>query len=595
MAKNTIKKDENTTSRSKRELIKRLLIYLKPYRKESLVVILLMLYVMLSSVLSPYILGIAIDDKVANRDSIGLLELGGVLIVINVLSWIVSVVRWKKIYSITNNILLNIRHELYTHIEKLSFEFFDSRPVGKVLARVVGDVNSLKNLFDQSIQSLIPQLLNLILLAIAMLMLNIKLALVCILLVPVLGGAIFFIEAFSRKRWEIYRSKRSNLNAFTHEEFSGIKVVQSFAKEDATNIDFKDLVKEQKRTWNKAVKLNDLFWPLVELSSGIATVVIFALGYKLVVDNEMNIGSLIAFSMYSGMFWRPIMNLSNFYNTLITNFSAADRIFDILDIEPGIVDEKDAKEMPIINGEVEFKKVNFSYEDGVSVLKNINFKVKPGERVALVGETGAGKSTIVSLLSRFYDVYSGEILVDGIDISKVKLESYRSQMGVMLQDTFLFSTTIMENIRYGRLDATDEEVIEAARAVNAHEFIMKLEKGYDTEVNERGSRLSLGQRQLVSFARALLANPRILILDEATSNIDTQTERLVQKGIDKLLQGRTSFVIAHRLSTIRDCDKIMVVSDGEIVEEGNHDTLIKNRKNYYDLYMAQYEFLNQGA
>lgn len=595
MAKNTIREDEKTTRRSKKELIKRLLVYLKPYRKESLVVILLMLYVMLSGVLSPYLLGIAIDDKVANKDINGLIQIGIILITINVISWIVSVIRWKKIYSITNNILLNIRRELYTHIERLSFDFFDSRPVGKILARVVGDVNSLKNLFDQSIQSLIPQLLNLVLLAIAMLILNVKLALVCILLVPVLAIAMFCIEIFSRRRWEVYRAKRSNLNAFTHEEFSGVKVVQSFAKENDTNEDFKQLVKEQKKTWNKAVRLNDMFWPLVELSGGMGTVIIFALGYKLVRANELNIGSLIAFSMYSGMFWRPIMNLTSFYNTLVTNLSAADRIFDILDIKPSIVDVENAEDMPKIQGEVEFKNVNFAYEDGVSILKNINFKVKPGERVALVGATGAGKSTIVSLLSRFYDVTSGEVLVDGKDISKVKLESYRSQMGIMLQDTFLFSTTIMENIRYGRLDATDEEVIEAAKAVNAHEFIMKLEKGYDTEVNERGSRLSLGQRQLVSFARALLANPRILILDEATSNIDTQTERLVQKGIDKLLEGRTSFVIAHRLSTIRDCDKIMVVDNGKIIEEGNHDSLIKDKKNYYNLYMAQYEFLNQGA
>ncbi|MBE6050381.1 MAG: ABC transporter ATP-binding protein [Clostridium sp.] len=595
MVKNTVRRDEKTNRRSKRDLVKRLFRYLKPYKKESIVVILLMLYVMVSGVLSPYLLSIAIDDKVANKDVSGLIQIGIILITINVISWIVSVIRWNKIYAITNSILLNIRRELYTHIEKLSFDFFDSRPVGKVLARVVGDVNSLKNLFDQSIQSLIPQVLNLLLVVIAMLILNLKLALVCIALVPILAIAVFCIEILSRRRWEVYRAKRSNLNAFTHEEFSGVKVVQSFAKEDDTNEDFKELVKEQKKTWNKAVRLNDMFWPLVELSGGIGTVIIFALGYKLVMANELNIGSLIAFSMYSGMFWRPIMNLSSFYNTLVTNLSAADRIFDILDIEPGIIDAKNAEDMPKIKGQVEFKNVNFAYEDDIPVLKNINFKVNPGERVALVGATGAGKSTIVSLLSRFYDVSSGEVLVDGKDISKVKLESYRSQMGIMLQDTFLFSTTIMENIRYGRLDATDEEVIEAAKAVNAHEFIMKLEKGYDTEVNERGSRLSLGQRQLVSFARALLANPRILILDEATSNIDTQTERLVQKGIDKLLEGRTSFVIAHRLSTIRDCDKIMVVDNGEIIEEGNHDSLIKNKKNYYNLYMAQYEFLNQGA
>lgn len=595
MARNTIKEDENSVRRSKKELMSKLAVYLKPYRKESIEVILLLLYVMFCGVLIPYLLEIAIDDKVANRDIKGLVIIGVILIGANLLAWGASILRWKKIYKITNSILLNIRKELYSHIQKLSFDFFDNRPVGKILARVIGDVNALKNLFDQSIQLLIPQFLNLILLSVAMLMQNVKLALICITLLPILALAMFGIEIFSRRRWEVYRKKRSNLNAFTHEEFSGVKVVQSFAKEEDKNKDFNELVKEQKKSWNKAVRLNDMFWPLVELSSGFAAAIVFAVGYKLSITGEIQVGTLIAFSMYAGMFWRPIMNLSNFYNTLVTNLSAADRIFDILEIEPSILDAEDAEDMPEIEGNVEFKNVCFAYEEGEQVLNDVSFKVEPGQKVALVGATGAGKSTIISLLSRFYDVTSGEILVDGKDISRVKLESYRRQMGIMLQDTFLFSASIMENIRYGRLDATDEEVIEAAKAVNAHDFIMNLEKGYDTEVNERGSRLSLGQRQLISFARALLADPRILILDEATSNIDTQTERLVQNGIEKLLKGRTSFVIAHRLSTIRDCDKIMVVNNGQIVEIGNHDELIKNKKYYYDLYTAQYKFLNEGA
>ena len=439
------------------------------------------------------------------------------------------------ITSITNNILVNIRHELYSHIQYLSFDFFDGRPVGKILSRVVSDVNSLKNLFSQSIQSLIPQLLNLLCVAIIMFFLNYKLALASVALLPVLGIAMFCIEIYSRRRWEIYRNKRSNLNGFTHEDFSGIKIVQGFAKEKGTENNFKSMVKELSNSFVRAVMLNDFFWPLVELSWGAGTLIVFAVGYKLVINNEIQIGTLIAFSMYVGMFWRPIMNLSSFYNTLITNFSAADRIFDILDMKPVIKNEENAKEIGKIQGVVEFKDVNFSYDENAKVLKDINFKVNKGEKIALVGATGAGKTTIVSLLSRFYDPTSGEVLVDGKNIKNVDLESLRSQMGIMLQDTFLFSTTIMENIRYGRLDATDEEVINAAKAVNAHEFILKLENGYNTEVNERGTRLSLGQRQLVSFARALLANPRILILDEATSNIDTETEKLVQEGIEKLL------------------------------------------------------------
>lgn len=592
---NNIEKDEEIVRRSKREIIIRLIAYLKPYKAKSMIVILLMILVMLCNVVNPYLLQQAIDVYVVNKDINGILLIGGILLVINIFAWIASKIRWTMISKITNNILVNIRHELYEHIQKLSFDFFDNRPVGKILARVVGDVNALKNLFNQSIQTLIPELLSLVCVAMAMFILNVKLAMACIILLPFLTIAMFYIEIHSRKRWEVFRNKRSNLNGFTHEDFSGIKVVQAFANEKNTEKNFRKMVKEQKEAFLNAVRLNDCFWPLVELSWGIGTLIVFAVGYRLILSGEIQVGKLIAFSMYTGMFWRPIMNLSSFYNTLITNFAAADRIFDILDQDPDIENIGEAPKMSRIDGKVEFRNIDFSYNVGGKVLNNINFKVNPGDRIALVGATGSGKTTIISLLSRFYDPTDGEILVDGRNIKYVDLYSYRSQMGIMLQDTFLFSSTIMENIRYGRLDATDEEVINAAKAVNAHEFIMKLENGYDTEVNERGSRLSLGQRQLVSFARALLANPRILILDEATSNIDTQTEMLVQKGIEKLIKGRTSFVIAHRLSTIRDCDKILVISDGEIIEAGTHDELLRNKGMYYDLYSAQYEFLNEGA
>ena len=592
---NNIEKDEEIVRRSKREIIIRLIAYLKPYKAKSMIVILLMILVMLCNVVNPYLLQQAIDVYVVNKDINGILLIGGILLVINIFAWIASKIRWTMISKITNNILVNIRHELYEHIQKLSFDFFDNRPVGKILARVVGDVNALKNLFNQSIQTLIPELLSLVCVAIAMFILNVKLAMACIILLPFLTIAMFYIEIHSRKRWEVFRNKRSNLNGFTHEDFSGIKVVQAFANEKNTEKNFRKMVKEQKEAFLNAVRLNDCFWPLVELSWGIGTLIVFAVGYRLILSGEIQVGKLIAFSMYTGMFWRPIMNLSSFYNTLITNFAAADRIFDILDQDPDIENIGEAPKMSRVDGKVEFRNIDFSYNVGGKVLNNINFKVNSGDRIALVGATGSGKTTIISLLSRFYDPTNGEILVDGKNIKYVDLYSYRSQMGIMLQDTFLFSSTIMENIRYGRLDATDEEVINAAKAVNAHEFIMKLENGYDTEVNERGSRLSLGQRQLVSFARALLANPRILILDEATSNIDTQTEMLVQKGIEKLIKGRTSFVIAHRLSTIRDCDKILVVSDGEIIEAGTHDELLRNKGMYYDLYSAQYEFLNEGA
>ncbi len=595
MAINSTKQDEQFESTSKGKLILRIFSYLKPFKFKVVIVILLMIVVMVCSLLNPYILKLAIDKYIGSSNIVGLAQIAGFMLVFNVISLIASRLRINIMATVTNSALLNIRQELYTHIQKLSFTFFDNRPVGKILARVIGDVSSLQDLFDNSVTSFIPEILTLVFVTIIMFSMNVKLALISISFLPVLVMVLFSIEIFSRKRWQIYRAKRSNLNAFTHEDFSGIRIVQSFATEEKTSKTFTSYVSDMMDSFLKAVRLNDLFWPMVELSWGLGSLLVYWYSVPLIKAKTLTIGELVAFTAYISMFWRPIMNISNFYNTLITNFSSAERIFEILDIKPDIVTINKAIKMPKIKGDVEFKNVVFSYDNDVSVLNNVSFKIKSGETVALVGPTGAGKTTIINLISRFYDANSGEVLVDGKNVSHVDIESLRRQMGIMLQDTFLFSTTIMENIRYGKLDATDEEVIASAIAVNADSFIMKLDNGYATEVNERGSRLSVGQRQLISFARALLANPRILILDEATSNIDTTTEKLVQKGIKKLLFNRTSFVIAHRLSTIRDCDKIMVIDDGRIVEGGTHTELMDLRGLYYDLYMSQYKFLSEGA
>ncbi|MBZ9625766.1 ABC transporter ATP-binding protein/permease [Clostridium sp. FP2] len=595
MPRNSTQQDEQFKEASKGKLIIRIFSYLKPFKLKVALVILLMVVVMVCSLVNPYILKLAIDKYIGTSNIRGLAQIAGFMVVFNIISLIASRIRINIMASVTNSALLNIRQELYTHIQKLSFTFFDNRPVGKILARVIGDVSSLQDLFDNSVTNFIPEILTLIFVTIIMFSMNVKLALISISFLPVLIIALSSIEIFSRKRWQIYRSKRSNLNAFTHEDFSGIRVVQSFATEDKTSKTFVTYVGDMMNAFMKAVRLNDLFWPMVELSWGLGSLLVYWYSVPLIKAKTLTIGELVAFTAYISMFWRPIMNISNFYNTLITNFSSAERIFEILDIKPDIITIDKAIKMPKIKGDVEFKNVVFSYDNDVSVLNNVSFKIKAGETVALVGPTGAGKTTIINLISRFYDAGSGEVLVDGKNVSHVDIESLRSQMGIMLQDTFLFSTTIMENIRYGKLDATDEEVIASAIAVNADSFIMKLDNGYATEVNERGSRLSVGQRQLISFARALLANPRILILDEATSNIDTTTEKLVQKGIKKLLFNRTSFVIAHRLSTIRDCDKIMVIDDGRIVEGGTHTELIDLKGLYYDLYMSQYKFLNEGA
>ncbi|MDK2807117.1 MAG: ATP-binding cassette, subfamily multidrug efflux pump [Thermoanaerobacterium sp.] len=594
MAKNMVKQDEDLRRMSNFVILRRLFSYLTKHKFRVFLVIMLLIFEMIVSLINPVLMKTAIDKNIKNGDINGLLIIGLLMVSLNFLAMMASRTRIVKMASVTNDILVNIRHELYSHIQKLSFSFFDSRPVGKILARVIGDVNSLQDLFNNSVTNFIPQILTVICVGAMMFYLNSKLALASMTLLPLLVIGLFSIETLSRRRWQEFRRKRSTFNAYTHEDFSGIKVVQEFANEEKTSSIFFKLVKDMMGSFVHAVKLNDLFWPMVDASYGLGAVILYYFSAKLI-GSGLTIGTIIAFTMYIGMFWRPILDISNFYNSLVMSFASAERIFEIMDIEPDIVDMKNAIKMPRIKGTVEFKNVTFSYDDGNVVLDNVSFKVNPGETVALVGPTGAGKTTIVNLISRFYDPSKGAVLIDGKDIKHVELESLRSQMGIMLQDTFLFSATIKENIRYGKLDATDEEIIAAAKAVNAHDFIMKMEKGYDTEVNERGSRLSVGQRQLISFARALLANPRILILDEATSNIDTQTERLVQRGIKRLLTGRTSFVIAHRLSTIRDADRIMVVDGGRIVEVGTHDELMNLRGLYYDLYMSQYRFLSEGA
>lgn len=595
MAKNTINQDERVISLKGKEIFKRLFNYMLPYKRKVASILILMFIVTGIGLLSPMLLSLAIDNFIVARDIKGLVLIGAGLIGLNLVSMYANKYATFNMNKTTHNILKTIRQELYEHIQKLSFSFFDERPVGKILARVVGDVNSLSELFNKSVTTVMPQILTLILVTIIMFLMNVKLALISMIMLPPLILGLSILELISRKRWQVFRQKRSNLNGFTHESFSGIKIIQNFTFEKESKKRFKSSVGEMRGGFINAVKVNDWLWAIVEASFGISTLIIFLVGAKLIRSGEISIGQITAFISYTSMFWRPILNISSYYNILITNFAAAERIFEIMDIKPGIDEMESAELMHKIKGRVEFENVSFAYEKDTKVLHNVSFKVKPGENIALVGPTGAGKTTITSLISRFYDTTEGRVLIDGKDISKVNLYSLRSQMGVMLQDTFLFSASIKENIRYGKLDATDEEIIAAAKAVNAHEFIMKLEKGYDTQVNERGSRLSVGQRQLISFARALLANPRILILDEATSNIDTATEILVQKGINKLLAGRTSFVIAHRLSTIRDCDKIMVIDEGKIVEAGTHEELLSRRGSYYKLYMSQYSFLKEGA
>lgn len=581
---------------SKINIIKRLLSYVKPYKFKIIFVIFLLLFVMACGTLTPYLMKMSIDTFVANKNINGLLLLGGSLLLLNVISMILSRIRTLSMSKITNQILVDIRYSLYTHIQTISFGFFDNRPVGKIISRVVGDVNALQNLLNNSIVNLIPNIFTIALVVFMMFILNPLLALISIITMPFLTFTMFYIEIKADKKWKIFRENRSSLIGYTHESLSGIKVIQGFSKKSYSKNKFDNHISNHANGFLTSVYVQDFFWPFLDLFRGISIIVIMFSGFKLIKSNSLTLGTLMAFFMYIEMLWRPIINLSSFYNAFVTSMSAGERIFDILDTKSDMIDDNVSDKLPPIKGDIEFDHVTFAYsKDEGAALKDTSFNLNAGEKIALVGETGAGKTTITNLISRFYDPTFGTVKIDGIDIKTVDLESLRSQMGIMLQDSFLFSDTIKKNIRYGKLDATDDEVIKAAKSVNAHEFIMNLEDGYDTNVNERGSRLSLGQRQLIAFARALIANPRILILDEATANIDTETELLVQDGIKKLMAGRTSIVIAHRLSTIRDCDKIFVLSHGKIVESGTHEELLSNNGPYRNLYSAQYSFLKQDA
>lgn len=589
MARNATKQDEQISDKTKRETLFRLFKYLFGYKKTIAVVMVLMVASTTIILMNPIILERAIDVHIANKDSEGLIKLGILGITLNVLLILLIKLRMYLMAKVSNDVLVKIRKELYEHIQTLGFQFFDSRPTGKILARLMGDVNSLKDVLANSVTTLIPEAVTLIAVVIIMIAKNGKLGLASMSAMPLMAIGVWYVQTKSHKRWQIFRKKNSNLNAFLHEDVAGIRVIQSFHAEDETEETFDDLLKQHYDSFDMAVRYADAFGPVVDICWGIAGMMMYWVGVTLIGKGEVQVGALISFGSYISMFWQPLMNLSNFYNQLVTNITGAERIFEILDTEAEITDAKDAVELPKIKGEVIFSHVSFHYDDDPDVLSDVSFTVKPGETIALVGPTGAGKSTIVNLLSRFYDVQKGEIRIDGYDIKKVSVASLREQMGVMTQDNFLFSGTVRDNIRYGKLDATDEEIEAAAKAVNAHEFIMKMEEGYDTKIKERGAGLSIGQRQLLAFARTMVSAPRILILDEATSSIDTHTELLVQQGIETLLAGRTSFVVAHRLSTIQKADRIFVVDKGGIIESGSPAELMAKKGEYYKLYMAQFE------
>lgn len=593
MAVNSFREDEQLEGIGKKETLKRLFAYLFQYKLQVTGVLVCMLITVVISLINPLIIEEAIDVYIANGDMQGLSKLAVVTLILNVIFIIMVKVRMYVMARISNQILLDIRQELYEHIQTLSFSFFDSRPTGKILARIIGDVNSLKNVLTNAVTTLIPDFITICGVVVIMVVKDWRLALASLSSIPLMAVAIWFIQKFSHVRWQMVRKKSSNLNAYVHESIAGMNVVQSFRAEDETQEVFSGLVKEHEQSFIGAVRIADMFGGTIDFCWGIGAMILYWAGIQMIGAEYVSIGMLVAFGTYINMFWNPVMNLSNFYNQVITNLTAAERIFEILDTEPDIADDADVMELPDIQGKVEFDQVSFTYDAGTpaetKVLENVSFQIKPGETIALVGPTGAGKTTIVNLISRFYDVQKGRILIDGYDVQKVSMESLRRQMGVMTQENFIFQGTVKENILYGKMDATEEEIIAAAKAVNAHEFIMKMEKGYDTVLKERGAGLSIGQRQLIAFARTMVSMPKILILDEATSSIDTHTELLVQQGIEALLKGRTSFVIAHRLSTIQKADRIFVIDKGGILEQGSPAELMEKKGQYYNLYMAQFK------
>lgn len=581
----------------------RLLKYMVPYKKNVIIALILMTIATLCSLGSTMLLSRAVDalDKGAEANPGAMASL-----LYNIIGMVVLAVvgalctrhRIRLMDTAGRKALATLREDLFKHIQGLSFSFFDSRSPGKILVRVINDVNSLNDLFTNGIVNVLIDCFTLVLLLIIMLCVNWQLTLLALCIIPVLFLIIFKIKREMRKRWQITRMKTSNMHGYLHESLSGMRVTEAFVREDENLDTFSNVNDDIRKSWMRAIQINNAFWPVLDITGTIGTILVYFVGISLMgrAAAPLALADLLLIIWYLGRFWEPLNTLSNFYNNILSATASMERIFEIMDTSADVQDKPGAYDLPPIKGEVKFDHVSFYYDPEKPVLNDVNFTAQPGQTIALVGATGAGKSTIVNLISRFYDVCGGAVKIDGHDIRDVKIDSLRKQMSVMMQESFIFSGTIMDNIRYGRLDATDEEVIEAAKAVHAHDFIMEMEKGYRTEVNERGSSLSTGQRQLISFARALLNDPKILILDEATSSIDTHIELLIQDALEVLLRGRTSFVIAHRLSTIRNADCIMVMRDGKIAERGNHDELIKIENGQYkELCDAQYRFLMEDA
>lgn len=588
MARNKFDVDETLESPFSFSHLKRAMKYIKRHKFRMLMALLLSAVASVAGLFGPKIMQWTLEDAVPNKDVklLGLLALAYTGII--ALSILFTTIRARMMAHVSQEIIYDIREDLFAHLQKLPFSYYDSRPAGKILVRVINYVNSVSDMLSNGIINSILEIMNVIFITIFMFSVDAKLALIIIAGLPIFVAIVLILKPRQRKYWQNQSNKNSNYNAYLAESIDGVRVSQLFAREEENISIMKRLAAACRAAWLKAVYVGNAVWLSSEIISQIVFTVMYIAGVYWIGGAMVSFGVLLAMGQYVSRFWQPITNLANIYNTFVNNIAYLERIFETMD-EPVVVDDQPgAMELPPIRGDVEFRHVTFEYEKDIHILEDLNFQVKAGESIALVGPTGAGKTTVVNLISRFYNLTDGELLIDGeYDIAQVTLHSLRTQMGIMLQDSFIFSGTIMDNIRYGRLDATPEEVEAAAKAVRAHDFIMEMEKGYYTEVNERGSRLSQGQKQLIAFARTLLSDPKILILDEATSSIDTKTERLLQEGIAALLKGRTSFIIAHRLSTIKNCDRILYIGNKQVLESGSHEELLAKKGLYYHLYTAQ--------